>query len=381
MSFSSPDRDLAIALLTSTRNASDLFVEAQRLRDAGRGRTVTFSRKVFIPVTTLCRDTCTYCTFVKPPGGGGEFLTPEDALAIARAGEEHGCTEALLTLGDNPEARWPQARQFLDAHGATSTLDYVRMLSESIVEQTSLFPHANPGLMDKAALAALRPTNPSMGLMLENISPRLLEPGMPHHNCPDKDPELRMATITAAGEQHIPFTTGVLVGIGETVEELVDSLFAIADIHRKHGGIQEVIVQNFRAKADTRMRRSPEPTVPYFARVVAVARWILGAEMNLQVPPNLTDDFGIYLDAGINDWGGVSPLTIDWVNPEAPWPHLEKLAGVTRERGFTLKPRLPVYPEFINETWIDTRLLGRVRVAADEGGYALVPELQGGSAL
>jgi FO synthase len=381
MSFSLPDRDLAIALLTGKRDASDLFAEARRLRDAGKGRTVTFSRKVFIPVTTLCRDTCTYCTFVKPPGAGGEFLTPDDALAIARAGEEHGCTEALLTLGDNPEARWPQARQFLDAHGATSTLDYVRVLSESIVERTSLFPHANPGLMDEAALASLRPTNPSMGLMLENVSPRLLEPGMPHHNCPDKDPELRMATIAAAGEQHIAFTTGVLVGIGETVDELVDSLFALADIHRKHGGIQEVIVQNFRAKADTRMRRSAEPTVPYFARVVAVARWILGAEMNLQVPPNLTDDFGVYLDAGINDWGGVSPLTIDWVNPEAPWPHLEKLARVTQERGFTLKPRLPVYPEFINETWIDARLLPRVRRAADQDGYALVPELQGGSPL
>jgi FO synthase len=223
--------------------------------------------------------------------------------------------------------------------------------------------------MDDGALEALRPSNPSMGLMLENISPRLLEPGMPHHNCPDKDPARRMATIRAAERQRVPFTTGILVGIGETIPEIVDSLFALADCE----GVQEVIVQNFRAKADTRMRRSAEPTVQFFARVVAVARWILGAEMNLQVPPNLTEDFGVYLDAGINDWGGVSPLTIDWVNPEAPWPHLEKLARVTEERGFELKARLPVYPEFIDSDWIDPGLLPKVRAAVDDEGYALAP--------
>lgn len=381
MPFPLPDRDLAVSYLTGMRDSLELFAEARRLRDEGKGRTVTFSRKVFVPVTTLCRDTCTYCTFVKPPGAGGQYLTPDDVLAIVRAGDEHGCTEALLTLGDNPEAKWPQARQFLGERGATSTLDYVRMLSEMIRAETTLFPHANPGLMDEAALTSLRPTNPSMGLMLENISPRLLEPGMPHHNCPDKDPGLRMETIAAAGRQRIPFTTGILVGIGETAEELVDSLFAIAGLHRDHGGIQEVIVQNFRAKADTRMRRSAEPTVQYFARVVAVARWILGAEMNIQVPPNLTGDFGVYLDAGINDWGGVSPLTIDWVNPEAPWPHLEKLAAVTAERGFILKPRLPVYPEFIDRHWIDAGLLGDVRAAVDDRGYCPTFELSGGSAL
>jgi FO synthase len=375
-----PDRDLAVSYLTGGRDATKLFAEARRLRDDGKGRTVTFSRKVFVPVTTLCRDTCTYCTFVKPPGAGGEYLTPDDALAIVRAGQDHGCTEALLTLGDNPEEKWPQARQFLQEQGATSTLDYVRMLSEIIRAETSLFPHANPGLMDEQALVSLRPTNPSMGLMLENISRRLLEPGMPHHNCPDKDPDLRMATITSAGRLRIPFTTGILVGIGETADELVDSLFAIAGAHADHGGIQEVIVQNFRAKADTRMRRSAEPTVQYFARVVAVARWILGAEMNLQVPPNLTGDFGVYLDAGINDWGGVSPLTIDWVNPEAPWPHLEKLAAVTEERGFTLRPRLPVYPEFIDDHWLDGRLLPDVHAVVDDQGYCPAFELSGGSA-
>jgi FO synthase len=319
---------------------------------------------------------CTYCTFAKPPGAGGEYLTPEDVMAIARAGESHSCTEALFTLGDRPEDRWPQAAEFLTEHGVASTLDYVRMLTERVNEETTLFPHANPGLMDDDAQAALRPSNPSMGMMLENISPRLLEPGMPHHNCPDKDPVLRVATIEASGRQRVPFTSGVLVGIGETPAEVVDSLFALADLQQKHGSIQEVIVQNFRAKADTRMRRDAEPTVQYFARVVAAARWILGPEMNLQVPPNLTEDFAVYLDAGINDWGGVSPLTIDWVNPEAPWPHLEKLKRVTVERGFRLMPRLPVYPEYVNEEWIDAALLPKVRAAVDDEGYARAPQLE-----
>ncbi len=297
-------------------------------------------------------------------------------MAIVTAGESHGCTEALFTLGDKPEDRWPQATEFLDRYGAESTIDYVRMLTERVNAETSLFPHANPGLMDDDVQKALRPSNPSMGLMLENISPRLMEPGMPHHNCPDKDPVLRVATIEASGRQRVPFTSGILVGIGETPEEVVDSLFALAELQDKHGSIQEVIVQNFRAKADTRMRRDAEPTVQYFARVVAVARWILGAEMNLQVPPNLTEDFGVYLDAGINDWGGVSPLTIDWVNPEAPWPHLDKLEAVTHEQGFVLKPRLPVYPEFINAEWIDPGLLPKVQSAVDTEGYARVSTME-----
>jgi FO synthase len=374
--FPSPDRDLAIDLVTGRRPAGDLFTEAQRLRDEGKGRTITYSRKVFVPLTTLCRDTCTYCTFAKPPGAGGEYLTPEDVMAIVTAGESHGCTEALFTLGDRPEDRWPQATEFLDQYGAESTIDYVRMLTERVNAETALFPHANPGLMDDGVQKALRPSNPSMGLMLENISPRLMEPGMPHHNCPDKDPALRVATIEASGRQRVPFTSGVLVGIGETPEEVVDSLVALAELARQHGSIQEVIVQNFRAKADTRMRRDAEPTVQYFARVVAVARWILGAEMNLQVPPNLTDDFGVYLDAGINDWGGVSPLTIDWVNPEAPWPHLDKLEHVTLDQGFSLKARLPVYPEFISDEWIDAGLLPKVQSAVDAEGYARISTME-----
>ena len=376
MGFPTPEPQLAVEYITGRRNADPLFAEAQRLRDEGKGRRVTYSRKVFVPVTTLCRDTCTYCTFAKPPGAGGEYLTPEDVMAIAAAGESYSCTEALFTLGDRPEERWPQARDFLEAHGVASTIDYVRQLTELVNAETSLFPHANPGLMDAATQTALRPSNPSVGLMLENISPRLMEPGMPHHNCPDKEPSLRVATIAASAAARVPFTTGILVGIGETPDEIAASLFALRDLQREHGSIQEVIIQNFRAKADTLMRRRPEPTVQYFARVVAAARWILGPEINLQVPPNLTEDFGVYLDAGINDWGGVSPLTIDWVNPEAPWPHLAELQAVTEERGFELRARLPIYPEFITEYWVDPGLLPKVRSAVDDAGYALAPVLE-----
>ncbi len=373
MSFPAPDPELALQYANGQRDATELFEEARRLRDE-RGRTITYSRKVFIPITTLCRDKCTYCTFAKPPGGGGEYLTPDDVMAIASAGQRHHCTEALLTLGDNPEDRWPQAREFLKSQGAATTLEYVEVMSERVVTETTLFPHANPGLMDDAAIAALRRTNVSMGLMLENISPRLMDPGMPHYDCPDKDPELRVATIEAAGRHSVPFTTGILVGIGETEAEVVDSLFALADLHAEWGHIQEVIIQNFRAKADTLMRKNEEPAVTYFATIVALARWIMGAEMNVQVPPNLTRDFGLYLDAGINDWGGVSPLTIDWVNPEAPWPHLDKLRQVTEASGFELRARLPVYPEFIDADWIDANLLDKVQNSIDVDGYAAVAE-------
>lgn len=372
MSPTSPDRDLAVAYLTGRQDPAPLLRAAAALRDEAHGRTVTYSRKVFVPITTLCRDTCTYCTFVKPPGAGGEYLTPEDVLAIVTVGEEHGCTEALLTLGDRPEDKWPQAVEFLERHGHGTTLEYVAAMSQLIRSETRLFPHANPGLMSDHDIEALRPTNVSMGLMLENISDRLTEPGMPHHDCPDKVPAARVATIEAAGRHKVPFTSGVLVGIGETEEELVDSLLALAELHRRHGHLQEFIIQNFRAKANTLMRHAPEPDIPYFVRVVAVARWILGAEANIQVPPNLTEDFSVYLDAGINDWGGVSPVTIDWVNPEAPWPHLESLERVTNDAGFELRPRLPVYPEFLTDEWIDPALLPAVRDRVDAEGYAVI---------
>ncbi len=369
-----PDPELALAYLTGKHSGEALFAEAARLRDEGKGRVVTYSRKVFVPLTTLCRDRCTYCTFAKPPGAGGEYLTLDDVLAIVRAGDRHGCTEALLTLGDRPEDRWPAAREFLSERGLASTMDYVVQASELITSETSLFPHANPGLMSPEDFAALRPTNPSMGLMLENISPRLMEPGMPHHNCPDKDPARRMSTIRAAGEQRVPFTTGVLIGIGETQQEVVDSLFALAEVQHRYGHIQEIIIQNFRAKADTPMRRHAEPIPRYFARVVALARWIFGAEMNVQVPPNLTEGYEQYLDAGINDWGGVSPLTIDWVNPGQPWPHLAELEARTSAAGFELRPRLPLYPEFIDELWTDRGLLPALHAATDEAGYVRLLE-------
>lgn len=373
MAHPSPDPTLALEYLTGVRDPQPLFSQAARMRDEAKDRTVTYSRKVFIPLTTLCNDTCTYCTFAKPPGAGGEFMEPDEVMAVVRLGEQHDCTEALFTLGDRPEQRWPEAGEFLAGRGHTTTLQYVQEMTELVAAETSLFPHANPGLLDDASLLALRPSNPSMGMMLENISPRLMEPGMPHHGAPDKEPGLRVATIEAAGRTRVPFTTGVLVGIGEEPAEVVDSLFVLADLHETWGHIQEVIVQNFRAKADTRMRRSAEPTVHYFARAVAVARWIMGPEMNVQVPPNLTERYEVYLDAGINDWGGVSPLTIDWVNPEQPWPHLAELEARTRAAGFSLKPRLPVYPEYMTEDWLDPRMADKVRLAADVDGYALAP--------
>jgi len=372
-----PDRERAIALLGDGADASPLLATATDLRNEGHGTTITYSRKVFVPITTMCRDTCTYCTFVKPPGNGGEYLTPDDVRAIVTAGDEMHCTEALLTLGDKPEDKWPQAAEFLERQGASSTIEYVAMMSEVIREETGLFPHANPGVMSRAEMARLRPTNVSMGMMLENISDRLTEPGMPHFNCPDKVPAVRVATIRDAGDLKVPFTSGILVGIGETPAEVIDSLFALADLAAESGHIQEVIIQNFRAKADTRMRFSPEPAIPYFVRVVAAARWILGPAANIQVPPNLTDDFSVYLDAGINDWGGVSPLTIDWVNPEAPWPHLEKLQGITESRGFTLRPRLPVYPEYLTEDWIDPSIFDDAVSAATDDGYAAIPDIEG----
>ena len=372
-----PDPELAFRYLEGAVSDGPLFEHARALRDEGRGRNVTYSRKVFIPLTTLCRDRCTYCTFAKPPGAGGMYLEPEEVLTIARAGEERGCTEALFTLGDRPEERWPQAAAFLGDRGLDSTIAYVAEMSELVREETTLFPHANPGLLTESEMLLLRPSNPSMGMMLENISPRLMEPGMPHHGTSSKDPSARVATIEAAGRARVPFTTGILVGIGESYEEIVDSLFALRGLAGDTGAIQEVIIQNFRAKADTPMRHSAEPVPRWFARVVALARWILGAEANVQVPPNLTEQFEIYLDAGINDWGGVSPLTIDWVNPEAPWPHLDELSGRTEEVGFELRPRLPVYPEYIEPDWIDPGLYADVVAATDGDGLALVHEKTG----
>ena len=373
VAFPAPDPALAAALLRGEGNPAGLFAEARRLRDEGKGRVITFSRKVFVPLTTLCRDRCGYCTFASAPGAGGRYLEPEEALAVAAAGRALSCTEALLTMGDRPEARWPPARAFLARHGCRSTVEYAARVARLIVEQTALFPHANPGVMDEGEVALLRTWCPSMGIMLESASPRLMEPAGAHHGSPDKEPARRLATLRAMAARRVPATTGVLVGIGETAEELAASLFVLAALAAETGAVQEVIVQNFRAKEGTPMGEWPEPTPGYLARVVAVARWVLGPGMNLQVPPNLTERFEAYLDAGVNDWGGVSPLTPDWVNPEAPWPRPEELRARTEAAGFRLVPRLPVYPEYLTAEWVDPGLLPRVRASADDAGYALEP--------
>jgi FO synthase len=374
-----PDPELALRYLEGRSPDRHLFEHAASLRDAGHGRIVTYSRKVFIPLTTLCVDRCGYCTFAKPSGAGGRYLEPGDVLAVARAGDAASCTEALFTLGDRPEQRWPQAREFLAGRGLSTTIEYVAEMSALVRAETSLFPHANPGLLVDVAFELLRPTNVSMGMMLESMSERLLQPGMPHHGSVTKSPALRLATIESAGRARVPFTTGILVGIGETNAEVVESLFALREMADRTGAIQEVIVQNFRAKADTRMRRSAEPIPAWFARVVALARWVMGAEASIQVPPNLTERYEVYLDAGINDWGGVSPLTIDWVNPEAPWPHLAVLEARTVAAGFELRPRLPVYPTYMTEEWIDPGLLPAVLAAADGNGLARMDRVVSGT--
>jgi len=335
---------------TGDSDLAELCAAAAELRDGAKGRTVTFSPKVFIPLTRLCRDFCGYCTFRQDPTQATSlFMTPEEVLSVAKAGQDLGCTEALFTLGERPEQRYPEAKAWLVDRGYGTTLEYLTDMCRLVVEETSLAPHANPGTMSRREMAALRPFNPSMGLMLESTSPRLYGPGGPHELAPSKRPRVRLRTLEIAGELGVPFTTGILVGIGETRRERIDALLAIRSLHQKHGHVQEVIVQNFKAKPDTPMAGAAAPAPDDFRWTVAAARLILGGGMNLQVPPNLNArDYQLYLDAGINDWGGVSPLTIDYVNPEAPWPGLRELRDRSAAMGFELKPRLPVYPEFLN---------------------------------
>ena len=320
---------------------------ASELRDRGRGRVITFSPKVFIPLTRLCRDFCGYCTFRQSPDEADElFLSGDAVMSVAKAGERLGCTEALFTLGERPEQRYAEAGAWLDTHGHRTTLGYLSEMCRRVFEETDLLPHGNPGTMSRRELQALQPTNPSVGIMLESSSPRLYEAGGPHEFAPSKRPRVRLRTMELAGELGIPFTTGILIGIGETRAERVESLLAIRDLHRRFGHIQEVIVQNFRAKEDTPMADAPDAPGDELMWTTAVARLILGEGVNLQVPPNLSEDYERYIHAGINDWGGVSPLTIDYVNPEAPWPQLSELRRRTEAAGYELKPRLPVYPEY-----------------------------------
>ncbi len=327
-----------------------LVSAAGRLNERARPhRRVTYSRKVFLPLTNLCRDRCGYCTFVKAPGQrSAHTMTPDEVVAVASEGARLGCKEALFSLGDHPEWRHPEMADTLRALGYGSTPEYVADMCRLVLEETGLLPHTNCGLLDRPEMEAIARHNASMGLMLENVSPRLLERGGPHFGCESKAPELRLATLELAGELGVAITTGILIGIGERPEERVDSLLAIRELHQRHGHIQEVIVQNFRAKADTRMRRADEPSTIDMLRTLATARLLLGAEMNIQAPPNLNaDGCQTYLLAGINDWGGVSPLTVDFINPEAPWPQLTHLQGLTAEAGYELHERLAIYPEYV----------------------------------
>jgi FO synthase len=354
------------------RPLAELCAEARALRDEGHGRLVTFSPKVFIPLTKLCRDVCHYCTFAQPPRRGERaFMTIDEVLAVARAGAAAGCREALFTLGDKPELRYRAARDELAALGCKTTLEYVQRAAGAVLEETGLLPHLNPGVLTREDVRALRPVSASMGLMLETTSERLAERGGPHFGSPDKAPTLRLATIAAAGEERVPFTTGILIGIGETRAERLDALRAIRDLAERHGHVQEVIIQNFRAKPGTRMEDAPEPELDELLWTIAAARLVLGACAHIQAPPNLSyDDFPHLLDAGIDDWGGVSPVTIDHVNPEAPWPELERLRAATESRGLELAPRLAVYPEWISGGWIDPRVLSAVLRASDSLGLA-----------
>ena len=355
------------------QSTADLCAAASELRDRGRGRVVTFSPKVFLPLTRLCRDFCGYCTFRQSPEQSDSlYLTVDEVLSVARAGQRLGCTEALFTLGERPEQRYPEAGEWLADRGYRTTLEYLSQMCRTVFEETDLLPHGNPGTMSRRELEALQPTNPSIGIMLESSSPRLYEPGGPHEFAPSKRPRVRLRTMELAGELGIPFTTGILIGIGETRRERVESLLAIRQLHQRYGHIQEVIVQNFRAKADTPMAETPDAAPDELMWTTAVARLILGERVNIQVPPNLSENYERYIAAGINDWGGVSPLTIDYVNPEAPWPQLPELERRTREAGYELRPRLPVYPEYFanGSQWpLPPPLKEKLLRLTDESGY------------
>jgi 7,8-didemethyl-8-hydroxy-5-deazariboflavin synthase CofG subunit len=383
-SFFAPVRtQMQTALQPVTREAAfelaaqaplpDLLSAATELRAQGKGNVITYSKKVFIPLTTLCRDYCGYCTFRKDPGQpGAHFMTPDEVLAIAERALQAGCKEALFSLGDQPERIFPQAREFLRTQGFTRTLDYLAAMCELVLEKTGLLPHANPGVMDCAALARLKDSNASIGLMLESVSPRLMRDGLPHANAPDKVPTLRLRTIEEAGRLSIAFTTGILIGIGETLEERIDSLLAIRTLHEKYGHIQEVIIQNFRAKPEIPMAAHPEPSLDDMLRTIALARLILGPQMNIQAPPNLSyDDFPRLLEAGINDWGGISPITKDFINPEAAWPQIPRLQSETESRGFVFRERLALYPEFVSrERFLSPRVRDRIAEVAGANGFA-----------
>ena len=379
-----PTRAEALALACAS-DLDALMVAAAAIRDAARGTVVSYSRKVFIPLTRLCRDVCHYCTFAQAPRRGARaYLTPDEVLAIARAGAAAGCKEALFTLGDKPEHRYRVAREELARLGHATTLSYLAETARLVFEETGLLPHLNPGVMEAEEIGALRAVSVSQGLMLESTSARLCEKGGPHHGSPDKVPAVRLATIARAGEAAVPFTSGILIGIGETRVERVEALLALRELHERYGHIQEIIVQNFRAKAGTRMATAPEPALDDHLWTIAVARLVFGATTSIQAPPNLRPGaLARLVDAGIDDWGGVSPVTPDHVNPEAPWPTLDALAGASGEAGKTLTERLAIYPAFAQEPerWLDPGLRTPVLRAIDAEGFARTDPWSPGAAV
>ncbi|WP_455423575.1 bifunctional FO biosynthesis protein CofGH [Amycolatopsis roodepoortensis] len=374
--------EASILLQARGDDLKTLSEHASRVRDAGlvaagRPGVVTYSRSVFIPLTRLCRDRCGYCTFATVPGRvESPFLSPDEVLDIARKGAEMGVKEALFTLGDRPEDRWKAAKDWLDAHGYDDTLSYVRAMAIRVLEETGVLPHLNPGVLSWQDFQRLKPVSASMGMMLETTAKRLYtEKGGPHYGSPDKDPDVRLRVLEDAGRSSVPFTTGILIGIGENFEERADSLFAIRKVAKTYGGIQEVIVQNFRAKPDTKMRATPDADLEELAATIAVARLVLGPRMRIQAPPNLIgQQYELMLNAGIDDWGGVSPLTPDHVNPERAWPQIDELKRRTEALGFTVRERLPIYPEYVKagEPWLDPRMNAHLAPLTDtETGLAI----------
>jgi FO synthase len=345
---------------------------ARDIRNRSKGYKITYSRKVFINLVNLCRDTCSYCTYKQEPSNKlASMMSPQQVLSLAETGKRFRCTEALFVTGERPEQRYSEARQWLRSLGYSSTIEYIRDMSDKVLQETGLLPHTNAGSLTRKEMSVLKDTNVSIGAMLESSSERLVLNGMPHENAPSKNPKVRLRTLQNAGELKIPTTTGLLVGIGETPEEIVDSLFLIKDIHQRYGHIQEIIMQNFNPKPETKMANSFPPSHGYFIKTIALARIIL-PEMNIQVPPNLTPDiFGKYIDAGINDWGGISPITIDHVNPEFPWPSVQSVKYVTVSRGHKFRARLPVYPEFLNKNdgFIPTKLRKYIGLLSDSDGF------------
>src|SRR5260370_363181 len=366
-------RDLALRLIRCNHaDLPALLAAARAAKENFKPGVITYSRKVFLPLTNLCRDYCGYCTFRRDPGqSGAHTMTPDQVLQVAREGEKLGCTEALFSLGDKPELLFPEMRETLRQLGFRSTLHYLEAMCELVLRETSLLPHPNPGLMSAEWISRLAAVSPSMGLMLETTNNALLAAGAAHDNAPDKIPARRLRTIEEAGKQGVPFTTGILIGIGESPDDRVDALLAIRDLHLRYGHIQEVIIQNFRVKPEIPMYNWPEPTRGEMLRTIAVARMLV-PEVNIQAPPNLSDpDYENLLDAGINDWGGVSPLTPDFINPERPWPHLEQLKQRTQAKGFELRQRLPVYPEFVQPAMGKSTLLdSKLNAVIGREGYA-----------